>query len=296
MERPRPLWPLALGLMVLPGCGGEAAALMAVALGASVGAWLLGSDRQQRALYAAARLRRAIATGGQREIEMQLRRELALAAAGEAVSPERQWMARAQLGGLLVAEWRLDEAGQIYGAQDEGLSPHLAHLANYGRHELALLTDAPDQARLDQVRADRDACLDHVPARYRTTVARAWSALEGLALARMGRASEAAPILEGALPSLDFNPARVVYLFHLAQSLEALGERERAQKVYQEASVAFPGTRLASEAKTRVLALGAGGAPDGLFRGMLPEAPGSSKSVALAQIPHPAGHGSDDEN
>lgn len=250
--------------------------MVAVALGASLGAWLVGSDRQQRALYAAARLRRAIGTGKHREIEMQLRRELALAEAGEAVSLERQWMARAQLGGLLVAEWRLEEAREIYGADDSGLTPHLQHLANYGRHELALLTDDPDEARLEQIRVDMEACLEHVPPRYRETVARAWGALEGLALARMGRANDAAPKLEASLPSLDFNPARVVYLFHLAQALEQIGDRERAKAIYGEASKAFPGTRLASEAKARTLALGSGGAPDGLFRGMLPEAPAAA--------------------
>jgi tetratricopeptide (TPR) repeat protein len=271
-------------LVFLPACGGEAAALVAVAMGASLGAWLVGSDRQQRVLYQAAQLRRAIATGGHREIEMQLRRQLALAEAGEAVSPERQWVARAQLGGLLVAEWRLDEARAIYGADSERLNPHLQHLANYGRHELALLEGTPSQETLDAISRDRDACLAYVPSRYRETVARAWLALEGLALARMGRASEAVPALEESLPSLDFNPARVIYLYHLAQAQEQLGLRDSAAKHYLEASQAFPGTRLASEAKARQLALGAGGAPDGLFRGMLPEAPGASGQMALVKV------------
>ncbi len=286
----RRLWPWGLAVLGLCGCGGEAAALIAVAIGASLGAWIVGSGRQQRALYAAARLRRAIATGKHRDIEMELRRELALAAAGEAVSLERQWMTRAQLGGLLVAEWRLEEAREIYGADDEGLSPHLQHLANFGRHELALLTEEPTQSRLDRVRSDRDACLEHVPGRFRETVARAWGALEGLALARMGRAKEAAPLLEASLPSLDFNPARVIYLFHLAQSLEALGERERAQAVYEQSAKAFPGTRLASDAKSRMLALGSGGPGEGLFRGMLPEAPASTTALV------PTGERGNDED
>ena len=94
--------------------------------------------------------------------------------------------------------------------------------------------------------------------------------------------AEAVPALEESLPSLDFNPARVIYLFHLAQAQEKLGHRDAASMRYLEAAEAFPGTRLASEAKARQLALGAGGAPDGLFRGMLPEAPGaSSQSIAV---------------
>jgi tetratricopeptide (TPR) repeat protein len=280
-------------MIFLPGCGGEAAALVAVAMGASLGAWLVGSDRQQRALYAAARLRRAIATGRHREIEFQLRRQLALAEAGEAVSPERQWMARAQLGGLLVAEWRLDEARTVYGADSGDLNAHLQHLANYGRHELQLLEGTPNDDTLDQIREDRDACLAYVPPRYSETVARAWRALEGLALARMGRAAEAMPALEESLPSLDFNPARVIYLYHLAQAQEQLGLRDAASERYLEAAQAFPGTRLASEAKARQLALGAGGAPDGLFRGMLPEAPGASGQHL--QLPSSKDDGSDDD-
>ena len=99
-----------------------------------------------------------------------------------------------------------------------------------------------------------------------------------------GRAAEATPALEESLPSLDFNPARVIYLYHLAQAQEQLGLRDAAAKRYLEAAQAFPGTRLASEAKARQLALGAGGAPDGLFRGMLPEAPGASgQQLALRE-------------
>jgi hypothetical protein len=197
-------------LLLLPGCEGEVAALFSLAFGTALGAWMVSRDRQNRALYAAENLRHAIATGQQREIEMNLRKQLALAAAGEAVSIERQWLARAQLGGLLVAEWRLDEARQIYGADDSGLSPHLQALANFGRHELAILTGSPDEARLQGIREDRDACLRHVPPRYRDLVADAWRALEGLCLVRMGRAREASPLLERGLNSLAYNPARVV--------------------------------------------------------------------------------------
>ena len=54
-----------------------------------------------------------------------------------------------------MAEWRLDEAKQIYGTQDtDTLAPHLQHLANYGRHELALLGDASSDTDLDRIRAD----------------------------------------------------------------------------------------------------------------------------------------------
>jgi tetratricopeptide (TPR) repeat protein len=264
---------LALALVLLPGCEGELAALFSLAFGTALGAWMVSRDRQNRALYAAESLRRAIATGQQREIEMNLRKQLALAAAGEAVSLERQWLARAQLGGLLVAEWRLEEAREVYGANDTGLHSHLQALANFGRHELAILTGDPDLTRLAKIREDRDAYLSIVPPRDREMIADAWTALEGLCLIRMGRAREAAPLLERGLSSLAYNPARVVYLFHLGQAYEQLGERALAATAYEQATQAFPGTRLASEAKSRRLALVEGQHGEGMFRRMLPEAP-----------------------
>ncbi|PRP95459.1 hypothetical protein ENSA5_39240 [Enhygromyxa salina] len=274
---------LALALVFLPGCEGEIAALFSLAFGTALGAWMVSRDRQNRALYAAENMRHAIATGQQREIEMNLRKQLALAAAGEAVSVERQWLARAQLGGLFVAEWRLDEAREIYGADDTGLSPHLQALANFGRHELAILTGTPDEDRLAKIREDRDACLDHVPPRYRELVADAWRALEGLCLVRMGRAREAGPLLERGLSSLAYNPARVVYLYHLGQAYEHLGERQLAAETYEQATKAFPGTRLASEAKSRRLALVEGEHGEGMFRRMLPETPVGSPSLVPAE-------------
>ena len=109
----------------------------------------------------------------------------------------------------------------------------------------------------------------------------AWSAVEGLCLVRMGRAREAIALLDGGLQALEYNPALVVYLFHLGQAYEHIGERQLAAARYEEASRAFPGTRLASEAASRLKALGPG-SPEGLFRGMLPEAPAAAPSTALA--------------
>ena len=263
---------LLLGFVALTGCAGEVTAFAAMVFSMSLGAWLVGRGHQRRALLEAVQLRRAIATGRHREIEQHLRSELALAAAGEAVSFERQWLARAQLGGLLVAEWRLDEAREIYTSSTAKLSPHLQALAAFGRHELDVLTREPDTVILDCIRSDRDACLRHIPGPYQSTVARTWAALEGLCLARMGRPREAVPLLGRGLECLGYNPARVVYLFHLAQAHEQLGDRQLAAPRYEQAMHAFPGTRLASEARARCYALDAGRS-DHLFRGMLPEAP-----------------------
>jgi tetratricopeptide (TPR) repeat protein len=180
------------------------------------------------------------------------------------VGEERQWLARAQLGGLLVAEWRLDEARGVYASAGESVRPHLAALSQFGRHEVAVLTEDPDEERLQAIRRDRDSCLIYVPAPLQADVAAAWNALEGLCLVRMGRAREAVGLLEQGLSALTYNPAREAY--------EHIGERRLAAERYAEATQAFPGTRLASEAASRAHAL-APGAHEGFFRGMLPEAP-----------------------
>jgi hypothetical protein len=51
---------------------------------------------------------------------------------------------------------------------------------------------------------------------------------------------------------------------------------------------AFPGTRLASEARSRLHALGPG-TPEGLFRRMLPEAPQAEFAAPQAETSAPEG-------
>lgn len=283
------------------GCAGELAVFAAIAFSISLSAWILGRDRMRRGLYEAESMRLAIASGNHRGIEDDLRKQLLLAAAGEAVSEERQWLARAQLGGLLVAEWRLDEARDIYGAEQEPASPQLAALAAFGRHELSVLTETPDESRLAAIRSDRDACLEHVPMLYRRNVERAWNAIEGLCLVRMGRAREGVALLEAGVASLEFSPALVVYLFHLGQAYEHIGERQLAAARYEAAAQSFPGTRLASEARSRLRALGPA-ASEGFFRKMLPESPqaepalvGPSRASARASAQSDARHDDDDD-
>lgn len=279
----RRVWLLTGYLAALSGCTGELSAFAALAFSMGLGAWIIGRDRQRQALAGAQHLRLAIASGQHRDLEMGFRKELALAEAGEAVSPERQWAARLQLAGLLVAEWRLDEAREVYESSHETtgrLATPLQALAVFGRHELALLTETPDESRLEAIRSDRERLLPLLPGVFRKHVELAWDALEGLCLARIGRAHEAPPFLERGLQTLEFSPARVIYLFHLAQAYEHMGERELAKTRYQEAMTAFPGTRLASEAKSRLYALAPAHAEG--FRTMLPEAPAGSAAL----VPH----------
>ncbi|HGG56374.1 MAG TPA: hypothetical protein ENK31_01115 [Nannocystis exedens] len=259
-----------LWLCFLPGCAGELGALTALALGMAMGAWMVGRERQRRLYLETAGIRRAISQGGHRGIERRLRRELALAAAGPNAHRERLWFVRAQLAELLLAQWRLDEARQVYATQDPGTSAHLQALAAFGRHELEVLASPVDEARLLAIRRDRDACLEVVPEAIKLVVQRAWGALEGVALLRSNRPREAIPLLEEGLDSVSYNPARIVYIFHLAQAYERVGALEWAMKRYNEASLVFPGTRLANEASARLNALTRRFSG---FRDMLPEMP-----------------------
>ncbi|MEZ4380229.1 MAG: hypothetical protein R3A79_02690 [Nannocystaceae bacterium] len=266
-------------LCLLPGCAGELGALAALTFGMTVSVWFVGRERQRRVLHEAAGMRRALAGGDHRRVERRLRRELALAAAGETVPEERVWLARAQLAELLIAEWRLSEACEIYALEEPSLSPHLRALASFGRHELEVLCEPVDAARIEAIRRDREACVAIVPAPIRGAVERAWGALEGVAAARSGRAREAIALLERGLDAVAFNPARIVYVYHLAQAYESVGARERALATYSDTILAFPGTRLASEAQSRIEALSR---RTSSFRGMLPEAPAPSSTQPSA--------------
>lgn len=263
-----------LALVLLPGCVGSVTAFAAIAFGVSVGAWLVGRSRQQLALGEVQAMRLAIASGQHRPFEEGLRKELALVEAGEAVGVEREWLARAQLGALMLAEWRFDEARELYEKDIERLPPRLRAMATFCRDEVRVLSESITEEHLLAVRGDRDRTLATLPTHWREDFERAWTALEGVALVRLGRAREAVPLLEKGIQAMNLNPARVVYLFHLGQAYEHIGERRLAAERYAETMDAFPGTRLASEAKARSMALGAGAG--GGFREMLPEAPAQS--------------------
>lgn len=271
---------LLLGLAMCTGCGPGTAALAAFAIGSGFGLLFVSQRRAELALHQAETLRRALESGQQRSIEQSLRRRLAMSEQG-GVSPERQWLARAQLGGLLVAEWRLEEASEIYAADDGDAPPILRALATFGRHEIATLSATPSQDLLDQIRVDKRDCLTTVPAPFRAQATVVWDALEGLCLARMRRFHEAIPLLRSGVDQvLDLTPARIVYIYHLAQSYERVGELSEAHRYYELAALASPGTRLASEASSRRLALGPAGERSG-FRGMLPEAPEAFEPASM---------------
>lgn len=254
------------------GCSAGTAAFAAFAVGAGIAA--VGSQRRRAlmALHKAYVLRKALESGQQRRIEHDLRRLLAMAEDG-GVSLERQWLARAQLGGLLAAEWRLDEAAEIYSPGDEGTPPLLRALTCFGRHEVAILRMTPTTEHLERIRADAQAVLGAVPLGYREEAAEVWEALEGLCLARMGLFHDAIPLLQrGVDRLLELSPARIIYAYHLAQAMERSGDLSSAQHYYEIAMKAFPGTRLASDASARLRSIGPAGERAG-FRGMLPESP-----------------------
>lgn len=185
------------------------------------------------------------------QAEEHLRRELALVHAGEAVSAEREWLARNQLGGLLLAQWRLDEARSIYRSGRIPKDPSLRSLTALGRHEVELLSHAPNAQSLEQIRLDRNQALALAPKGFHSDLRGAWSALEGLCLIRMGRAREGAALIGSSLPSMAMSPSRIVYHYHLGQAYEHLHEIPSAVEQYRRAIEAAPGTYLASEAQSR---------------------------------------------
>lgn len=265
---------LLLALVPLPACtGGELVIGLAMLTGMGLAGWMLRRGDRQYAIAQDAQVRRALASGQSRELEMQLRRELALVAAGEAVSPDRAWVSRVTLASLLAAEWRVDEARQVLDAPDGRTTLLMQALAERSRLELRVLSERPGPSLIEDIQASREAAMNAAPRRAAHTMREAWDALEGLAHARSGEHDRAAAMLQDAVDAgvLERYPSRVIYLFHLAQAYEALGEQERARRYYSEASGAFPGTRLASDAQARARALGPAG--DGGFRRMLPEAP-----------------------
>lgn len=262
-------------LLGCTGCTPGATALTTFALATGAAALLYRRERAVQALQQAAGLRRALESGAQRDIEMQLRRFLNMSEQG-GVSAERRWLARAQLGGLLVAEWRLDEAAAVYDVGDEDAPPLLRALAIFGRHEIAVLRSPPTAEQLAQIRSDAVMSTAQVPAPFRVQARLVWGALEGLCLARMGRPHDAIELLkQGVEQVLDLTPARIIYIFHLAQSYERTGELSLAQQYYERAAEASPGTRLASDANARLRGLGPSGERAG-FRGMLPEPPAAA--------------------
>ncbi len=143
------------------------------------------------------------------------------------------------------------------------------------------MSATPSQDLLEQIRVDKRDCLTTVPSPFRAQATVVWDALEGLCLARMRRFHEAIPLLRSGVDQvLDLTPARIVYIYHLAQSYERVGELSEAHRYYELASAASPGTRLASDAESRHLALGPAGERSG-FRGMLPEAPEAFEPPAI---------------
>ncbi len=265
---------LFLALVPLTGCAGGGLVIgLAMLTGMGLAGWMLRAGDRRLALAQDAHMRLALASGQSRELEMQLRRELALVAAGEAVSPDRAWLSRVYLASLLAAEWRLEEAEGVLDAADGRLSVLMKALADRSRLELRVLAGSPDEALIDTIQASRESAMKAAPRRAAHTMREAWDALEGLARARRGEHDRAAGMLQDAVDAgvLERYPSRVIYLFHLAQAYDALGDPERARRYYSEASGAFPGTRLASDAQARARALGPAG--DGGFRRMLPEAP-----------------------
>lgn len=207
-------------------------------------------------------------------VEQHLRGELALVQAGEAVSIEREWLARSRLGALLVGQWRLQEAKEVYLLGRPPQDARLASLTAFGRHEIDLLTLPADQEKLRALRADKERALSLAPREHLALLQASWQALEGLCLIRMGRAREGAELISPSLPALALSPSRVIYHYHLGQAYEHMHEIPAAVEQYRRSIEAAPGTRLASEAQSRQTMLSSSEAGKNVgFRSLPPRMP-----------------------
>lgn len=267
--------------LLMSGCDGGMSLLLSLGAGAAVGSWWARNQRRQRALPAASAPLPALNPAEQRVIEQHLRGELALVQAGEAVSIEREWLARARLGALLVSQWRLEDAKEVYLWGRPPKDPRLASLTAFGRHEIDLLTQSADQNKLETLRADRQRALSLASKEHLSALEAAWNALEGLCLIRMGRAREGADLISPSLPNLSQSPSRVVYHYHLGQAFEHMHEIPAAIEQYRRCSEAAPGTRLASEAQSRQGMLGSGQPGSVGFRALPPRLPEMKRGRAL---------------
>ena len=263
---------LLLGLVLLPGCAGEFTALAAMVFSMSLGAWLVGRGHHRRALLEAMQLRRAIATGRHRQIEQHLRRELALAellvGLGEVEQIDDARGAEAE-----AFEAALDQRGRLARAPHAGEAQALERGPGAGDGRLirgrdvahAQVTITADATKHDGVGlASEDIELVPTEGRERLEMRRQLGGADRVDLPRLVesplRDQETAEL--GARQPLPLD----------AHGLARGRQRQLAASRYEQATHAFPGTRLASEARARCHALDAGRSDD-LFRGMLPEAP-----------------------
>lgn len=283
MELPRYLHQCAtlpLLALTLCACDGGVSLLLSLGAGAAVGSWWARNKSRQAALAAASKAALpALGPEKQQAIEQRLRAEIALADAGEAVSIEREWYARSHLGAMLVGQWRLEEAKDIYLLGRPPQDERLSSLTAFGRHEIDLLTQSASVQKLSELQRDRQRALALAPREYLQLIQASWNALEGLCLIRMGRAREGADLISPSLPALSMSPSRVVYHYHLGQAFEHIQEIPAAIEQYRRTLESAPGTRLASEAQSRLTMLSSAHAGRNVgFRSLPPRIPEMSST------------------
>lgn len=182
-------------------------------------------------------LRRALAEGREAEIEERLSKALKQ----ESGVGLRPWLARAQLAELLLALGRDEEARRVMSEVAIDQVPRLARWAlEFSRVQVDVLTRACDEAMLHAIVSDRHASVGAVTGGLRSMQEQTWSGLQGLCLARMGRAAEAVPLLEASLGIIQNRPSLVIFLFYLARAKAQLGEIAAARRYFDYASREFP--------------------------------------------------------
>lgn len=182
-------------------------------------------------------LRKALAEGREAEVEERL----GVAVRQDGAVGLRPWLARAQLAELLLALGRDDEARTAMRAIEMSTVPRLARWAlEFSKIQVDVLTRECDESMLHAIVSDRHASVGAVTGALRSMQEKTWSGLQGLCLARMGRADEAVPLLEASLGILQHRPSLVIFLFYLARAKAQLGEIAEARKYFDYASREFP--------------------------------------------------------
>ncbi len=191
-------------------------------------------------------LRRALSGGRELEVEQALRRRTS------DTDAHRGWVVRCQLTELLLAQGRYAEARSTMESATLPVPDLIRGHVAFTRVELDALTRPADEALLNEIVHERHTALQGLEGAHREEMERAWAGLQGLCLSRMGRASDAVPLLAASLGLLRHRPTHVVFLFHLAEAQEQSGELDRARENYDYARKEFPGSSFGSHAHERL--------------------------------------------
>lgn len=188
-------------------------------------------------------LRAHLAAGREAELETHLRE------AADRRDAMRRWGARVQLVELLLASRRSVDAAVELDAESTPVPAALRASVALCRAEVRALSGDPDEALLQEIVSERHAAVKAAGAARRSLVEPAWCGVQGIVLCRMGRYTDAEPLLATAVDHLAHRPSHVIYVVLHARALEALGDDLGARDAFDRAARAFPGSPYGQESR-----------------------------------------------